>query len=71
MPLHERAREVVGDAVAGAETLCVHWRHEHEFLAVVINPRIFKEPPPMDLVLDAMRRLPDSLSCSFPSTGDG
>jgi len=71
MPFHERAREVLSGAVGGAEPVCVPWPCAHEFLAVVTNPRIFKDPTPMDLALDATSRLHASLSGGFLAEGDG
>ncbi len=71
MPFHERAREVLGDAVAGVEPVSVPWPCAHEFLAVVSNPRIFKEPTPMEVALDALRRLFESLSGGFLAEGEG
>jgi uncharacterized protein len=71
MAFHERAREVLGEAVNGPEPVCVPWPCAHEFLAVVTNPRIFKEPTPMDLALDASRQLLTSLSGGFLAEGNG
>ena len=65
MPFHERARHVLTDAVAGTEPVSVPWSCAHEFLAVVSNPWIFKDPAPMNLALDAVRRLLASLSVGF------
>ena len=44
MPFHERAREVLTGALAGAEPVSVPWPCAHEFLAIVSNPRIFRDP---------------------------
>lgn len=43
----------------------------HEFLAVVSNPRIFREPTTIDFALDAIRRLQRSLAGQFIAEGDG
>ena len=71
MPFHERARQVVADAVGGPEPVAVPWPCVHEFLAVVSNPRIFTDPTPMDLALDAIGRLLNSLSGGFLAEGEG
>lgn len=71
MPFHETARQVLGEAVAGPEPVCVPWPCVHEFLAVVSNPRIFRDPTPLDVALDAVRRLLASLSGGFLAEGEG
>lgn len=71
MPFHERAREVLTAAAGGTEPVSVPWPCAHEFLAVVSNPRIFREPTPMDVALDAVRRLLDSLGGGFLAEGEG
>jgi len=71
MPFHARARQVLAEAVAGAEPTCVPWPCVHEFLAAVSNPRIFQDPTPIDTALDAVRRLLASLSGGFLAEGEG
>lgn len=71
MPFHERAREVLTDAVAASEPACVPWPCAHEFLAVVSNPRIFKDPTPVHEALDSLRRLLKSMSGGFLAEGEG
>jgi len=71
MPFHERARQVLIEAVDGTEPLSVPWPCAHEFLAVVTNPRIFRDPTPMDVALDAVRGLLASLSAGFLAEGEG
>ena len=71
MPFHERAREVLAAAVSGTEPVTVPWPCAHEFLAVVSNPRIFRDPTPMDVALDAMGRLLDSAGDGFLAEGEG
>ncbi|MCY3813115.1 MAG: PIN domain-containing protein [Gammaproteobacteria bacterium] len=71
MPFHQRAREVLSGAVAGAEPVSVPWPCVHEFLAVVSNPRIFRDPTPVDVALDAAGRLLDSLDGGFLAEGEG
>ena len=71
MPFHERARHVLATAVTRTEPVAVPWPCTHEFLAVVTNRRIFREPTPMDTALDAIRRLMASLTGGFLAEGEG
>ncbi len=71
MPFHERAREALNEAAAGPEPIAVPWPCVHEFLAVVSNPRIFREPTPIDVALDAVSRLRASASVALLAEGDG
>ena len=71
MPFHERAREVLTGAVGDAEPVSVPWPCVHEFLAIVSNPRIFKDATPMSAALDAVGRLLDSLDGGFLAEGEG
>ena len=71
MPFNERARQVLTEAVGGSEPVCVPWPCIHEFLAVVSNPRIFRDPTPIDVALDAVRRLLASLSGGLLAEGEG
>lgn len=71
MPFHERARQVLTEAVAASEPVCIPWPCAHEFLAVVSNPRIFRDPTPMDVALDAVKHLLASLSGGFLAEGKG
>ena len=71
MPFHDRARQLLAEAVAGPEPVAVPWPCAHEFLAVVSNPRIFQDPTPIGVALDALGRLLGSLSGGFLSEGDG
>ena len=71
MPFHERARHVLAAAVTATEPVAVPWPCTHEFLAVVTNRRIFREPTPMDTALDAIRRLMASLTGGFLAEGEG
>ena len=71
MPFHERARDVLTEAVGGPEPVSIPWPCVHEFLAVVSNPRIFRDPTPMDEALDAVGRLLDSVGGGFLAEGEG
>lgn len=71
MPFHERAREALDGAVASPEPVSVPWPCVHEFLGVVTNPRIFRDPTPMDVALDSVGRLLESLTGGFLAEGEG
>ena len=51
--------------------MSVPWPCAHEFLAVVSNPRIFREPTPIDVALDAVGWLQDSFDGGFLAEGEG
>ncbi len=65
------AQKVLTEAVAKPEPVSVPWPCAHEFLALVSNPRIFRDPTPMEVALDAVRRLLSSLSGGFLTEGEG
>ena len=71
MPFHQRARDMLSGAMAAAEPVAVPWPCAHEFLAVVSNPRIFRDPTPVGVALDAIARLFDSLDGRFLAEGEG
>ena len=71
MPFHARARQVLADAVGGPEPVSVPWPCVHEFLAVVSNPRVFRDPTPIEMALDAIERLLNSLTGGFLAEGEG
>ena len=71
MPFHERAREVLTAAVGGTEPVPVPWPCVQEFLAMVSNPRIFRDPTPIGVAPGAARRLLASLSGGFLAEGKG
>ena len=71
MPFHDRAREALTGVAGGAEPVCIPWPCAHEFLAVVSNPRIFRDPTPIDVALDALGRLHASLDGGFLAEGEG
>ena len=58
---HDRAREVLRSHAEGVEPWGIPWACIHEFLAVVTNPRMFKEPTPLRT---AMAQVEDWLGSS-------
>lgn len=46
LPLHAAAREAVGGLASGSRSWAIPWPCVHEFIAVVTNPRIFRQPTP-------------------------
>ncbi len=71
MPFYERTRHVLNDAIAEVEPVCVPWPCAHEFLGVVSNPRIFKEPTPIDLALEVIGHIHKNTTGGFLAEGDG
>jgi len=71
MPFHDRARELLDQALQAPEPLAAPWPCVHEFLAVVTHPRIFREPTPVAMALDAITRLLRSLDGGCIGEGDG
>jgi len=68
MPFHQRAREVV----TGLERyLALPWPCVHEFIAVVSNRRIFRQPTPAPIAVDAVSRLVETSQCRLIGEGDG
>jgi toxin-antitoxin system PIN domain toxin len=51
-PFHGRARDAVRVASEGSEAWAIPWPCLHEFVAIVTNPRIFKDPTPTARALD-------------------
>ena len=54
LPLHRTARDAVSRLAAGRVKWAIPWPCVHEFLAVVTNVRIFRQPTP---VKQAMRQV--------------
>jgi hypothetical protein len=48
---HVSARRVVRELAEGAEAWAIPWPCVHEFIAVVTNPRIWKQPTPIETAL--------------------
>lgn len=71
MPFHQRAREALNEALQRPEPLALPWQCAHEFLAVVTHPRIFREPTPLALALDALRALYEAVGGTFLGEGEG
>ena len=44
---HERARALLRDHAEALEPWGITWPSVHEFLAVVTNPKVFKQPTPL------------------------
>lgn len=70
IPFHARARQVLTEAVAATEPVCVPGLVSTSFLRWS-QPRIFRDPTPMDTALDAVGRLLASLSGGFLAEGEG
>lgn len=57
LPFHSDAAALVLGLANGSQHWGIPWPCVHEFLAVVTNPRIFREPTPLDLALEAIGSL--------------
>ena len=62
-PDHERARKWLESLATGSEEWAVTWSNVHEFLGVVTNARIWREPTPMEHALKQMRAWTASPVC--------
>lgn len=71
MPFHKRVREILNEALKNPEPLSVPWPCVHEFLAIVTHSRIFRDPTPINLALDAIWALHESISGGFLGEGEG
>ncbi len=60
MPLHAEARQWLNSLPERGEYFAIPWTCLHEFLAVVTNARIFREPTPLSTALEAVAALHDS-----------
>lgn len=60
MPLHTEARTLLEDLPTQAGYFALPWPCVHEFLAVVTNGRIFREPTPLANAFAAIRTLDGS-----------
>lgn len=56
-PFHETAAALLARQATGGSRWALPWPCAHEFLAVVTNPRIYRDPTPMDTALDSLRAL--------------
>jgi toxin-antitoxin system PIN domain toxin len=61
-PRHAQAVTVIRQLAEGNSLWAIPWPCVHEFLAVVTNPRIFKEPTPAKVALTVMDALMESPS---------
>lgn len=46
LPRHDPARDAVTGLTSGRRRWAIPWPCVHEFLAIVSNPRIFRQPTP-------------------------
>jgi toxin-antitoxin system PIN domain toxin len=70
LPFHERARHSVESLASGAQQWAVPWPCVHEFLAVVTNPRVFRQPSPIEVASSMIAALAASGRCEFLAEGD-
>lgn len=56
-PFHGTASQVLQSLVHGKARWAIPWPCVHEFIAVVTNPRAFKQPTPLSIALATMHTL--------------
>lgn len=61
-PQHPQAVSLIQGLAEGNGLWAIPWPCVHEFLAVVTNPRIFKQPTPPKVALESMAALMESPS---------
>jgi toxin-antitoxin system PIN domain toxin len=70
LPFHERARASVESLGAGTQRWAVPWPCVHEFLAVVTNSRVFRQPSPIEIAASMVQSLAATGQCEFLAEGD-
>jgi toxin-antitoxin system PIN domain toxin len=71
MPFHDDALAVLVGLANGSQRWGIPWPCVHEFLGVVTNPRIFREPTPIELAFDAITALQASNTLEMLAEGEG
>ena len=71
MPWHNRALEVVRNVAEGRAPWAIPWPCAHEFLAVVTNPKPFKNPTSPSEALEFLCSLVESNSLQWLAEGPG
>ena len=71
MPLHAEARALIDSLPQRGRLFGLPWPCVHEFLAVVTNRRIFRDPTPTPVAMQAVRTLLDSKLFSLLGEGIG
>ncbi|MGH9541698.1 MAG: type II toxin-antitoxin system VapC family toxin [Terriglobales bacterium] len=70
-PWHSAARAELGKLAGGPEDWAIPWPCVHEFLAVVTNPRTFRDPAPLQAGLDALEGWRGAANLLFLGEVDG
>jgi toxin-antitoxin system PIN domain toxin len=68
---HDNAKSVVRTCAEGADAWAIPWPCIHEFLAVVTNPRVFRQPTPLKAALDQVQSWCESPSLRLLAEDDG
>jgi predicted nucleic acid-binding protein len=71
MPFHAEALALVLALANGSQRWAIPWPCVHEFLGVVTNPRIFRDPTPIEAALDAIVALQAGDTLELLSEGEG
>jgi hypothetical protein len=67
MPLHAAAAKRLTELATGLSLWAIPWPCVHEFLGVITNPRVFREPTPLPIAIDFLQQLRDSGRCTLLS----
>jgi len=71
LPFHAEAEALLLDLANGTRRWCIPWPCVHEFIGVITNPRIFREPTPLDQALLAVQTLLSCETLLLLPEGDG
>jgi uncharacterized protein len=55
MPFHDTARALVAAKAVGTDPWALPWPCVHEFLSIVTNPRVFRQPTPVNKAVRQVR----------------
>lgn len=70
-PFYEPALAVLNALASGVAAWAIPWPCVHEFIAVVTHPRIYKQPTPLPVALEAIRTLAALPQLQWLAEGDG
>ena len=70
-PFHDLASALLSRLVASGDRWGIPWPCVHEFIAVVSHPRIYKQPTPIAVALEAIRSLQTVPTLELIGEGEG
>lgn len=71
MPHHRRALSCLEGLANGPQPWCIPWPCVHEFIAIVTNPRIFRDPTKLPVAVQTIEELGQSASLQFLAEAEG